>query len=329
MYYNPVYYIKIGNYRFRSIISLEIFKSTNQIGNRATIVLPISAVIRNNGKKAGSVMTAQAFNINDEVIINCGYRGELVKEEFRGKVKSIRHESPVVIECLDNMIELEQYNYKKTFPNSITLKRLLGAVLEPFKWLKLDSSNIPELTFKFYYLVGSGRYILEELQRNFGFDIWFEGDVLRVVLPYLRNAGSKVLLYLSGEKCNVAEVTELKFRDAKSIKLKVKAILMKSDGTKITKEVGDEGGNEITLYFYSLPEGTNLKDYAWSQRQKYVYDGYDGTIKTFFIPDIQPGMTAILRDPKFSREGSYFIESVIISGDSSGLFRKVKIGIKI
>lgn len=324
--YRPVYNISVGSYSFTRLNDVEIVKATNQIGNRATIKLPSLGKVQKDGI-VSTIEVARAFAKSDVVVINCGFEGVLVQEEFRGFVKSISQERGIVIlECLDNMYELEKHFYKESFKNT-TLKDVLNAILKPFSWLKLDI-NVPGISFDTYYLNANGKFILEEMQKNYGLDIYFEGDTLFVALPYTRVKGY-VYLYLSGERCNVAEVNQLKFKEASSTSLKIRAIRIMPNNTKIEKVAGDANAtDERTLYTYTV-DSSKLKEWAESEIKKYVYDGWDGSLKSFFIPDIQPGMVAVIRDPLYDRYGSYFIESVTITGGTGGLFRIAKIGIRV
>lgn len=102
------------------------------------------------------------------------------------------------------------------------------------------------------------------------------------------------------------------------------------DGTKIEGEIGEEGGETKTLYYYDVKDAKELKLLAQEELKRYSFDGYRGKIETFLIPFAVPGMVAELDDPIYQeRSGSYYIESTEVTFGTSGARRKVEIGIKV
>lgn len=325
--YKPVYNIRIGDVSFSRLVEVRIEKSVKEFGNRAVIKLPQSAVLKHkDSENAGIVEVAKVFNVGDAVTISLGYEDELVQEEFVGFVESIGHANPVVISCLDNAYLLKNKNFKKSW-TSVTVKELLTYVLKDFN-LTLNTADLPDLTFSPMNINADGYEVVSKIISEYGLDCYFEGDVLYCHLPYLRNNGS-VKYYLSGDNANTANLNRLEYMTEAMRNIKLKVVNIKKDGSKLTKEVGDLDGSLRTLNFYNLPDSTNLVELGEAELKKMKFDGYEGEIAAFFIPDCQPAMTATLVDPTYEREGNYYVEAVEIVGGDNGLMRIVNISVKL
>ena len=125
-------------------------------------------------------------------------------------------------------------------------------------------------------------------------------------------------------------VDDLKYQFAQDVKLKVKAVCYYKDGTRIEGEIGQEGGETKTLYFYDVKDAGELKSLAGQELKRHSFDGYRGKIETFLFPYALPGMVAALDDPIYQeRSGNYYIESTETTFGTGGARRSVEIGIKV
>ncbi|RMF03583.1 MAG: hypothetical protein D6772_01930, partial [Bacteroidetes bacterium] len=94
--------------------------------------------------------------------------------------------------------------------------------------------------------------------------------------------------------------------------------------------VGDEDGDQRTIFFYNLPAGENLEERAREELLRYRYSGYRGSLQGFLIPVCRIGNTVRLKDDTFdNREGDYLVEKVTTTLGSGGGRRKVKLGLKL
>ncbi|KAA6324693.1 hypothetical protein EZS27_026011 [termite gut metagenome] len=128
---------------------------------------------------------------------------------------------------------------------------------------------------------------------------------------------------------NVISDDELKYQMAEDIKLKVKAVCYYKDGTKIEGELGEDGGELKTLYYYDVKDVGESKALANEELKRYSFTGYRGKIATFLFPYALLGMVASIDDPVYNEHGGeYFIESVDTTFGTGGARRRVEIGIK-
>lgn len=59
---------------------------------------------------------------------------------------------------------------------------------------------------------------------------------------------------------NVISDDELKYQLAEDVKLKVKAVCYYKDGTKIEGELGEDGGETRTFYYYDVEDAAETEN---------------------------------------------------------------------
>ncbi len=120
----------------------------------------------------------------------------------------------------------------------------------------------------------------------------------------------------------------LTFRRKEDVKIKVKATSITKDNKTLTVELGDEKGDQRSLFFYNVTDKTALTETAEAKLAELKFDGYEGSISTFLIPYATPGMTAVIIDPDHPdlKNGSYVIDSVTTTFGMRGARRKVELG---
>lgn len=58
---------------------------------------------------------------------------------------------------------------------------------------------------------------------------------------------------------NVVKDDDLKYQRAEDVKLKIKAVCIYKDGTKVEAEIGPKDGTEKKLYFYDVKDQQELQ----------------------------------------------------------------------
>lgn len=331
MAYTLMFDIRVGGFRFSRANGVEVRKSTSTIGATATIKMPVSAVIENKGERTGLVEVQHTVKVGDPVLITLGYltpARDYISEEFRGFVKKINPVVPLELECEDNNYLLRKKNINKSW-RTVTLKEVVDEIVSGTGIVV--AGGMPIITLSPFYLKNvDGAFALQQLADEYGLTIYFKDDgSLYVGLAYLESNG-EVNLVLNGEDTNVVNADELKYRRADDVKLKVKAISFRGDNTKIETELGDDDGALRTLNFYNIDSIAELKEMAAQEMKKLKFDGYEGSIKCFLIPVIQPGYKVNLLDEMFpEREGSYYVEGTKLNAGDGGIRREIELSIKL
>lgn len=307
--------ITIGNKRFTAVNEVSVKRSIYMLAARATIKLPVTAIIRQKGEPATKIETAQAVAVGDRVEIRLGYDNRL-RVEFRGYVKSINLRTPIEIECEDEYYMTRKRTVKSG--GTTTLSDLL-------KKCELQVAYAETLTMRNFAVPNqSVAAVLAKITKDYGLSVFFDLDGKVYACRPEKVVGDIVKYVLRG---NVINDDNLQYQNKDDVKLQIKAVCFKKDGTKVEATKGTDGGTERTLYFYDVESMSELATLAQRELERFSYDGYDGSITTFLEPYSAPAMVAELTDPLYAeRSGKYYIESVETTFSMSGARRKVELG---
>jgi len=314
--------IQIAGKKFTRVNSVKIESSAKVLEDMATITIPATARMEREGEFVSEVETAKAFKVGDEVVINLGYDDDL-KEEFRGFVSKIKPGTPLEIECIDSTWLLRRKNCKGSF-KATTLKKLLEFILKD-TGISLDG-EIPGIEFKTYYLKNvTAASAIQELKERYGLTLYMANTKLRVGLTSFTD--KKVVKYGLGE--NVID-NDLEWVNEEDVRIKVKAVHILKNNTKVEKEYGDADGELRTVYFYDLDKGADLERMALAEAAKYKFTGYEGGLTTFLVPFAQVGNVARISDKQFGeRAGDHLVDKVTTTYGTNGARRKIELGIKV
>lgn len=317
--------VKIGGNLFSGINEVTIKRSVYSLGATAKIKVPKTAVLisEKEPETKTKVETSQEVKVGDLVEIKLGYNGEN-NLEFKGYVTKINITKPIEIECEDEFFKFRQK--KVELSGTTTLKDLLTKC-------GLDVKEAETLTLKNFSIKNQPRpsvsQVLSTLQKDYGLNIFFDFEAKLYAVRSLKMVSDKDPVKYEFLR-NVIKDDGLKYLTADDVKIQIKAICIKKDGTKIEGTAGSSEGTSKTLYFYDVTDVKELATLAEIELQRYSYDGYDGAIDTFLEPYIEPTMVAAIKDPQYGeRDGNYYVESVETTFGRSGARRKIDIGVKM
>lgn len=312
-----------GNLRMSRVARVEIVSSAKVLEDTATIELPTTARLVREGEYITEVETAKQFAVGDEIAINMGYNGRL-EEEFYGFVSRIKPGTPLVVECVDAVWLLRRKNISKSWKTT-TLRAVLEHCLEG-TGIVLDG-EVPSITLAPYYIKNvSAASALQKIKDVYGLKMFFKA-FKALVVGYSEYNDNKAVKYEFGS--NIVD-SDLEWVAESDTRIRIKAVHIKKDNTKIEKEYGDPDGELRTVYFYNLPNGSDLERMALSEARKYQYTGYKGGITTFLWPNVRVGNVARLTDPLYAeRAGDYLVDKVVTTLSERGARRKIELGLKL
>lgn len=307
--------IRVGNKRFTAVNAVTVKRSIYSLGATATIKLPVTSILKQAGEPATKIETAQAVAVGDRVEVRLGYDGRN-RLEFRGYVKALNLRTPLEIVCEDEFYSCRRKNVKTG--GTIALEELLrkcGLSVGYAETLTLRNFAVPDKP------VSS---VLSKLAKDYGLSVFFDLDGQVYACRPERVVGDRVKYEL---RRNVISDDSLQYLNKADLKIQIKAVCFKKDGTKVEAKKGVEGGSKKTIYFYDVADMKELATLAQRELERHSYDGYDGSITTFLEPYAAPGMIAELTDPLYpERSGRYYIESVETTFGQQGGRRKIEIG---
>lgn len=310
--------ITIAGKKFGGVNDVKIKRSIYDLAATATVKVPVTAVLKAAGKPTTEVETAKEIKAGDDVIIRLGYNGVL-NTEFRGYVKQLNLKTPLEIVCEDAFYLARQKSL--TLSGKTTLAAVIGKTGFPAghtATLTLESFQVPNKPVS---------WVLAQLKKEYGLSIFFDAEGKLHACEPGKITSETVKYTLRG---NVIKDDDLKYQRAADVKLKIKAVCIYRDGTKIEGTVGADDGTEKTLYFYDVKDQAELAALAKAELSRHSYDGYSGKIQTFLLPYAAPCMIAELSDPVYAeRNGNYLIESVETTYGTGGARRNIEIGCRI
>lgn len=310
--------IAVGGKAFDGVHEVVVKRSVFELGATATVKVPVTAVLKQKGQPSAYIETAKAIKVGDPVEIRLGYNGSY-NLEFKGYVRQLNLKAPLEILCEDAFYLTRE----RTISHSG--KTTLEAILQK---CGLQVAYAAKLTLAAFSVSAKPvAWVLGKLKTDYGLCIYFdlEGRVYASE-PY-KLIGDTVRYRL---RENVISDDDLTYQHADDVKLKVKAVCIYRDGTKVEATVGADGGREKTVYFYDVENEKELAILADAELKRHSYDGYAGKLETFLFPFATAGMVAQIEDAVYNeRSGSYYVEGVETTFSTSGARRKVDIGIKV
>lgn len=310
--------VTIGKYRFDGVSEIQIVNSRKQLGNTANIKLP--------NKWSGKFL-CNVISGGDEVTVKIGYNGEL-REEFVGYVRDVAFNTPVEINCEDEFYSLRKIKPTAASFHETTLKNVLKHLVPSITLI-----DIPEVTLVNFqvYANKSVMFALQQLRDSYGLEIYFKNKELYAGVPLTEktSASSEVVIY--DLERNVID-PRLNYRRKEDVRIRVSAISITSENKVVKKDVGDDDASTtLTLHFYGIESVAELQRQAEEKLKVLKYDGFDGSLQTFGLPYIEPGMIAKIIDKRFdgAREGKYFSDVVTTTFGVNGFRRDVKIGRRV
>lgn len=318
--------ITIGTYTFAQVNSVKVVKSVDLLSDTADIKLPASALFGNANEGFKRKQLEEVIQTGMPVTITLSYKGVFSKKEFTGYVAFIKPNTPTVtLECEDAVYIIRKKRINHNF-GATTLKEVLQHIVDG-TGVEL-AGDVPDVAFdKFVIKDKNGAQALEKIRDEYGLSIFIDNNgALYAGLRQNKGAGDLVSYNLHK---NVIK-HNLRYRNADDVRLSVKVIGVHKDNKKVEVIVGDTDGEQRTLHKYNVSDAAILKQIGEAELDDLKFDGYEGSITTFLVPDAERGMTAEIVDDNYpDRAGRYFVPKVTTTFGTSGARRKIELGNKL
>lgn len=291
-------HIILGDFEFHNIVSVTTKSSYESLTDTCKIVIPRKVQWEGKPIIAGD---NPPIKRGDSVTVQLGYDGEL-ESVFIGFITDIKSGTPIEITCEDMMYKLKQTVVTKSYAQ-VNLKQLLSDILPTGTPFQCPDVNLGQ----FRISKASVAKVLDKLKSDYRIYSWFREGKLYSGLPIFPDL-QKTLKF--GFQQNITQDDDLQYLRKEDVKLKVKAISMLPNNTKIEVELGDPEGEQRTLHYYNLSK-TALEATATREIEKLRYEGFRGKFTALGFPAVLHGDIAELADSNISdRNGKYIIKSV-------------------
>ena len=309
--------VKIGEFYLGMVDSITIHKSVELLADTCEIVLPAARLNK-------AVEVEEQIKRGDEVSVSIGYKEVGIKEEFKGYLQRISTDGgSIKLFCEDDL-----FQFRKDLPNEelkkISLSDLLSKVVKGIGKNYKVNCSYTWVYDKFVIRDATGYDVLKKVQEECGADIYLKDGVLHIHPP--GEVVGKERFYDFAVNIEEAELSFKRAED-KKVKVVVKAIM--PDGKVKEIEVGSTGGEKVEVKCHAS-DTASMKARGEAEVKRRTFDGYDGSITTWLIPECNPGDTASIHDGDYTyKDGTYFVRSVTTEFSEGGGKRKVELGYRL
>ncbi len=312
-----VYDIQVGSYQLAMLDKVEIHSSVELLADTAKITLPAAEY-----NKALDV--EQELRRGDAVTIRLGYAETGLVTEFVGYLQRIATDNgDLTLTCEDDLFLLRK-PLRDTVLTKISLSSLLAHIIKEMGIsIKVDCSY-SWVYDKFVVKAATGYDVLKKIQEECGADVYLREGVLHLHPPGEVIGTERI--YDFAYNIEEANLTYRRAEDKKYL-IAVKALL--PNGKVREFEVGTPGGDKITVKCPTSDE-VSMRLRAETELRRRTFDGYDGSIEGWLVPECVAGDTVELHDADYPhKEGVYFVRSVTTEFSSSGGKRKIELGFRL
>lgn len=315
---------------FTRCSSIKIDSDVEILGDYASIELPrqfknaLDIVEKKVDLSGRSILNF--MNRGDAIKIELGYDDDL-QTEFEGYITRIGAETPLVLECEDEMFQLKQAPRITKFVKTGKLIDILREII-PSKYKIVCNTK---------YSIGSWLIkkqtpygVLNELREKIGIRAFFINPNTLYVGSNVDYKPEKIHKFNFSE--NIRRGCDLTFEDKENNPKKVIITSKQKNGKVIYYSTGVEGGDTIEI---DMP-GLTLEDIVFMAHEtlkRKHYTGFRGSFDSWCYPRTKAGESAQLYRPMYKdghQDGLYFIESVNISvNGSDGIKRTNRITYKL
>lgn len=294
----------------------EIEKSTKNLADRATIIVPeyhLNKLIDFEG----------VIQRGDAIRIRLGYKGLIFEDEFSGYIREINSNGGnLTIECEDALFLFRKDVRNKQFTNS-NMRQIAHYVIDQIGEITLDC-DYGIVYEKFTIYKATAYDVLKKLKEETGADIYFENDVLHIHPAYTRKTGE-----VDYSPQQNIEKFNLEYKTATDRKVEVTIERVGLDGKVQSHIVGQPGGEKFSKKVESM-DLNSVKMMAETEYKTRMSDGYEGNFDAWLFPLVTPSMTVGIYDEDYpKRFGRYYVDAVTTKFSESGIVRNVQLGIKI
>lgn len=297
------------------VSEIEIVRDTDSLTDTCRITLPKKM------KWVGEDIIP--ISKGDKVEVSVGYDDNL-QMAFTGYVRDVGFKTPVVITAEDEMFRLKTMDTRKlSYPN-VTLSKLLGDQLPGFDIKVFGSQSLG----CYRVTADTVASLLGEL-KNQGIKSFFRYSdgkaVLYAGVLFDRELSEESQVF--SDDINIIDYSSLEWKRADTMRIKVKAVSIMPDNSKIKTEVGDKDGEVRTMHTYNKNE-QELKEWAEGEVKRLKKDGLSGSFTTFGFRLVDK-LDIIGIRLSGQKRGRYTVKKNTINYSPSGLRQKIEIDYRV
>lgn len=258
----------------------------------------------------------------DKVEVFLGYNDKEEKR-FEGWVREVKAGVPTVITCEDDVFLLRATTIKKKLYTNTTINEIIEDIVPKSIRVKI-SGEIKIGTWRTTATTVAGE--ISEMMNSFPLKAFFELEedgepTLFIYTAWIdgrRNAG------VFEETKNIIS-HNLEYRRAEDVKIRVKGVSKRANGTTIEYTEGD--GQEVTKNYYNL-NMAELKAMVKQEIKAEKWSGLTGSFETFGRPIVRKGDTVDLKIDGV-KKARYVVKGVTVSFGTDGYRQEIETSRKV
>lgn len=298
------------------VIDVELDQSWQQLTDFGKISIP-----RNIRTLSGKDV-AKLIKRGSRIEIDLGYDGNN-ENEFIGFVTDVSAGYPITINFEDSMYLLKQ-NTVSISGNAISLPELIKAIVPKDMECEVVDAEIGA----YRYSKVTAAQVLQQLQQERGIYSWFRGKKLHVGFAYMLGEDEYRTIGYDFEENIKEDNNNLQYRFAKDVRIKITAISILPDNTRIIAEAGDNDGETRTRHFYNIKSQSEMQRIADEEIKRWKTDGWRGSFRGFGYSRTKHGDVVNISDPDFPEyeRGSHYVDRVKTFSGINGYYRDITPG---
>ena len=335
MHFKIGWQIHIGNYQLGIVDSVEVHKSVDLLADTCMIKIP--ATLYNKAVETdGNNGIAGIVKRGDKVTVWMGYDTtdfSKVAPEFEGYLLNINtDDGSLVMNCEDDLFLMRKAVADKQFKATALQPILEYLVQQTGENILVDTNgfdNTKVFYDKFVISKATAYDVLKKLQEETNANIYLKKNEEGQAVLHLHPMYTEQHGYVKYSFQKNIESSDLKYRTAEDRKVEIIIERTGKDGKVIKETFGTTGGEQHTIKGDGKTQEA-MAAQAKTEWSKYCFNGYEGGITTWLVPFVTPGYSAEVKDEEYKyKDGWYYVKTVTTSMSSSGISRKVELGIKL
>lgn len=305
---------------FEAASSISIEKSWRKFTDTAVVESP-----KGVSYQVGRIMLPiesikELFKTGDKITIENGYN-RVYNVDYEGYIARIQPTIPVAFYCEDEMYHLKRNNISIHIEDA-TVRQILEAAAPGYE---IDCAD--EMYGDFSMGDTTSAKVFDELKKTAGLYTFFRGKRLVCGLQYSDDKVSTAIPQFEFGR-NIID-NSLQYIAPEDCKLKIYGKSIQKDGSVISYDRGDEGG-DIERWNQDIITHKQLKtniDRMYNNAK--TKGGYTGDIKSFGFPVVEHGQTIRVYDPGIyeKRDSEHYVDEVKIEVTVSGGYKRTsKVG---
>lgn len=297
--------IKIGSKSTNKIVSfdyvnsIEVKTSCKNLTDTAVVKIP-----RKMKWKGESILNY--IRRDDPITIRAGYKEYGLETLFKGYVKDVENNTPIVITCENEMRLLKTINVKAERIEKFNIKDFIKRYAPEIEVECPDEIDFGEVIIQEQTL---SQFLNGLMQKFTWFKGFFRGGKFVAVIDMNKMQKPTVHTF-SPERNMVGDA--LKYTIKEDVKIAIKATSILKDNTKLEVMVPKEAEigkdyEQRQFYFPGYTDETKLKEAAENKLAEFDCNKMSGTITAFGIPYVVKGDIIKLKDKiRTERDGKQF-----------------------